>query len=147
MIRKRRAILQHYAGPETKVVFVFLLFLQALLVQNQLNVDGQFTRVRPQLRIVVMQAIESVLDFDCLIGQQRQQTVRVHVLFLVEIDGDRKDRHKHDEKRNFRNSQSSETFHNKGEYQIGSKTGDAKHADVDENVITEIRGTFEQKGV
>lgn len=67
MIGERRAVFQQNAGPQAKVVLVLLFLLQALLVENQLDVHVHRTCVRFQLRVVVVETVESVFDLDRLI--------------------------------------------------------------------------------
>ena len=71
MIGERGAVLQQNAGPEAEVVFAFLLLIQALLVEDQLDVDGHRACVLLQLRVVVVETIESVLDLDRLIHRRQ----------------------------------------------------------------------------
>ena len=140
MIRKRRTVFQQDAGPKTKVVFVFFLLFQALFVEDQFDVDGQLACVQLQLGVVIVQLIEAILDFDRPVGQRRQQAVRVHVLFLVKVKRNRKDRHEHEEERYFGDAQTTESFDNKGENQVGRKGCDSKNSDVYVDVVAEIGG-------
>ena len=62
------------------------------------------------------------------------------MLLLVEVDGDRKDRDEHEEERNFCDPQTSESLHDKGEYQVGREAGDAKHTDVNVDIVAKVGG-------